>query len=222
MRTPFRALLLAVVAVSSLGAQAPAKRSIRPSDINLMRDVNDPRISPDGRWVAYAVSSVDTVKDRNSSDLWMVSWDGSQRIRLTHTDESSESAPRWSPDGRWLAFRSGRGEGTTGSQVWLLDRRGGEAVKITDFKGGVSDFVWSPDGRRLALVVDDPDPAEADTTKKSKTKPPIVIDRYKFKQDYQGYLGARRGHLWVFDVEKRKGEQITSGPYDESDPVWSP
>ncbi len=223
MRTPFRAVLLALLVVApALGAQAPAKRSIRPSDINLLRDVSDPRISPDGRWVAYAVSSVDTAKDRNSTDLWMVSWDGAQRIRLTHTEEASESAPRWSPDGRWLAFRSGRGEGTTGSQVWLLDRRGGEAVKITDFKGGVSEFVWSPDGTRLALIVEDPDPADVDTTKKSKTKPPIVVDRYRFKQDYQGYLGAQRSHLWVFDIQSRKGEQITSGPYDESDPVWSP
>jgi dipeptidyl aminopeptidase/acylaminoacyl peptidase len=222
MRTSFRASLLAVLVVPALGAQAPAKRPIRPSDINLLRDVNDPRISPDGRWVAYAVSTVDTAKDRNSTDLWMVSWDGAQRIRLTHTEEASESAPRWSPDGRWLAFRSGRGEGTTGSQVWLLDRRGGEAVKITDYKGGVSELVWSPDGRRLALIVEDPDPADADTTKKAKTKPPIVIDRYKFKQDYEGYLGAQRSHLWVFDVETRKGQQITTGPYDESDPVWSP
>ena len=222
MRTPIRACLLAVLVVPALGAQAPAKRAVRPADINLLHDVGDPRVSPDGRWVAYTVSSADTAKDRNSADLWMVSWDGTQRIRLTHSEEASESSPRWSPDGRWLAFRSGRGEGTTGSQVWLLDRRGGEAAKITDYKGGVDDLVWSPDGKRLALIVEDPDPNEADTTKKSKTKPPIVVDRYKFKQDYQGYLGARRSHLWVFDVATRKGEQITSGNHDESDPVWSP
>lgn len=222
MVTWIRASLLAVFVAPILGAQTTTGRAVRASDVYHLRDVRDPRISPDGRWVAYTVSSADSAKDRNQSDIWMASWDGTQNIRLTQTVEESESSPRWSPDGRWLAFRSGRGEGTTGSQVWLLDRRGGEAAKLTDYKGGVSDFVWSPDGKRLALVVDDPDPSEADTTKKSKTKPPIVVDRYKFKQDYEGYLGSQRSHIHVFDVETKKGQQITTGIYDETDPVWSP
>ncbi|HEX6058032.1 MAG TPA: S9 family peptidase, partial [Gemmatimonadaceae bacterium] len=222
MRTPTRALLLALLVAPVLGAQTPARRAVRASDVYHLRDVRDPRISPDGRWVAYTVSTADSAKDRNQTDVWMASWDGTQHIRLTHTDAESESAPRWSPDGRWLAFRSGRGEDVKGSQVWLLDRRGGEARQLTDYKGGVSDFVWSPDGARLALVVDDPDPADLDTTKKSKTKPPIVVDRYRFKQDYRGYLGARRSHIHVFDVASKKGEQITAGIYDESDPAWSP
>src|SRR4029079_5995965 len=98
------------------------------------------------------VSSVDSAKDKSDTDIWMTSWDGTQSVRLTSTPQS-ESSPRWSPDGRYLAFLSGREQGN-GSQVWLLDRRGGEAQRITTVKDGVGDLDWSPDSKRLAFVVD--------------------------------------------------------------------
>jgi dipeptidyl aminopeptidase/acylaminoacyl peptidase len=217
----------ASLSISLFGAQ-PAKRGINLDDLNQIRTVADPQVSPDGTWVAYTVGTVDAEKDRRDTDLWMVSWDGSRQIRLTATADTAESSPRWSPDNRYLAFLTARGdeeERKKGSQVWLLNRAGGEAQKLTDIKGGVSGFAWSPDSRRLLLVVNDPDPASEPEKMegwKRKTRPPIVIDRYHFKEDREGYLGSLRTHLSIFDVETRKNEVLTSGRFDEASPAWSP
>src|SRR5512135_2899683 len=141
-------------------AQAPARRPVRAEDVYRLRTVRDPQISPDGDWVAYVVTTVDSAKDKSNSDVWMARWDGSRDVRLTSSPDG-ESVPRWSPDNRYLAFLSGRGEDKTGAQVWLLDRAGGEGVKLTSLKGGVGGYAWSPDGKRLVVVSHDPDP---DTT----------------------------------------------------------
>ena len=131
----------------------PAKRAITLDDLSKIKSVGDPQRSPDGKWVAYVVGSIDVEKDKRDSDLWMVSWDGAQTVRLTSGPES-ESSPRWSPDGRYLAFLASRGsedEKKKGSQIWLLDRLGGEAQKLTEIDGGVSDYSWSPDSKNSSL-----------------------------------------------------------------------
>ena len=220
------ALMLAPAVV--IAQTAPARRTLSLDDLAKQRSVSDPQVSPDGKWIAYVVGTIDAEKDRRDSDLWMVSWDGSERIRLTSLPDSSESAPRWSPDGRYLAFIASRGdeeEKKKGGQVWLLDRRGGEAQKLTDIKGGVTAHAWSPDGKRLVLAVNDWDPtSEPEKLEgwKRKAKPPIVIDRYHFKQDREGYLGKLHTHLQLVDVEARKADVLTSGDYDEQSPSWSP
>jgi len=189
--------------------------------------VADPQVSPDGQWIAYGVGTIDAEKDKRDSDLWMVSWDGAQRVRLTSTPEAGESRPRWSPDAKYLAFLASRGdeeERKKGAQVWLLNRAGGEAQKLTDIKGGVADYAWSPDAKRLVLVVNDFDPA-SDPEKlegwKRKTKPPIVIDRYRFKSDQDGYMRRLYTHLSLFDVETKKVEALTAGNYEDTSPAWS-
>ena len=222
---------VAAIAVLSVGAlivtAQPAKRLITLDDFAKLRSVGDPQRSPDGKWVAYTVSAIDVEKDKRDTDLWMASWDGTEQVRLT-SGPDGESSPRWSPDGRYLSFLASRGteeEKKTGAQVWLLDRRGGEARKLTDIKGGVGEYAWSPDGKRLALVVSDPDPADEPEKMegwKRKTKPPVVVDRYRFKRDRSGYLKTPASHLWLFDVEAGKAEQLTKGPYDDAAPAWSP
>ncbi|HYD54930.1 MAG TPA: S9 family peptidase [Gemmatimonadaceae bacterium] len=214
-------LSLLLVAAPLAAQDTTARRPIRIGDLYRLRNVADPQRSPDGRWVAYTVTTVDSAKDKSDTDVWMTSWDGRETVRLTSSPDG-ESSPRWSPDDRWLAFVSGRQEGK-GGQVWLLDRRGGEAQRITQVRGGVSDVAWSPDARRLVLVVDEETDsvARADTAEK-KTPKPIVVDRYGFKRDITGYLGTRRSSLALFDVAARKLEPLTVGTADDGSPAWSP
>src|SRR6266850_7092151 len=103
-------------------------RTLRMDDVFALKDVDDPRVSPDGTWVAYTVRSMDPKADESDVDVYLAPLAGGEALRVT-TSKKPESSPRFSPDGRYLAFLSGR-EGKKG-QVWVLDRRGGEAVKLT-------------------------------------------------------------------------------------------
>ncbi len=223
-RVAFAALLaVAVISPTSAVAQSKSRRPLKAEDIYRLRDVRDPHRSPDGKWVVYTVSAADSARDKNDTDVWMSSWDGTQHLRLTSTNEG-ESSGRFSPDNRYVSFVSSR-QGLDDGQIWLLDRMGGEAQKLTDFKGGVDSYEWSPDGKRIAVVVeDDPDTAAVSSdTGKKKTPKPIVIDRYAFKRDIVGYLGGKRERIYLFDVATKKTELLSSGPaFDESDIVWSP
>ncbi len=157
----------------------------------------------------------------------MVKWDGSEQLRLTSSPDG-ESSPRWSPDGKYLAFLASRGtdeEKKKGSQIWLLNRSGGEAMKVSEVTGGVSDIQWSPDSTRIAFVATDPDPDDEPEKKegwKRKTPPPIVIDRYRFKQDREGYQTHVYEHIAVFDIATKTHTVLTSGRVDDGSPSWSP
>ena len=215
-------LALAFVILASPAA-AQSKRPLKADDIFNLREVRDPQRSPDGKWVAYTVTTAIKDTDKNNTDVWMVSWDGAKDIQITSTPDG-ESSPRWSPDGKYLSFVSSRQGAKTG-QVWLLNRAGGEAIKLTDVKGGVSDYAWSPDGKRLVLVVEDPDPSNKDADEikdEKKTPKPIVIDRYHFKADINGFLRGERSHLQLFDIDAKKAEPLTTGTFDEASPAWSP
>ncbi|HPI12070.1 MAG TPA: S9 family peptidase [Catalimonadaceae bacterium] len=201
------------------GTGAVAQQAFSPSDVYRLKSVSDPRISPDGNWVAYVVSTPDSAKDKSDSDIWMISRDGKDNIKMTASKES-ESKPRWSPDGKVLTFLSSRYESKK-AQIWKMDRRGGEAEKLTNLSWSVSEYVWSPDSRKILLVIEDQDSKEEEE-KKDKTPKPIVMDRYHFKQDGDGYLERKRSHLYVFDVDSKKLDTLTSGDFDEAQPAWSP
>ncbi len=204
-------------------------RNITIDDYFQIRDVSQPELSPDGQWVAYTVRTKILKEDKNEQRLWMVPTHGGDPIPMTAEGVSS-SHPRWSSDGKFLAFLSARNNGKT--QVWLLNRLGGEAARLTDTAQGVDDFEWSPDSTRLVLILRDPKPEDLEAAKdkdkpvsapaKPKTPPPFIVDRLQFKRDTVGYLDRRRTHLYVFNVSAKTTTQITSGDYDDSEPAWSP
>ncbi len=219
-------LLVSALLAPAIPAQTD-RRALTVDDFFAIQRVRDPRVSPEGVWVAYTVTGSDLEKDESETAVWMIPAAGGEAIRMTATGTSA-SRPRWSPDGKYLSFQAARGEGKT--QVWLLDRRGGEAQQLTEVEQGIEGYEWSPDGKRLVLIVRDPEPKEAgeapddqkkDGEKKEKPKP-WVIDRLQFKRDNVGYLDRRREHLYLFSLEDRSLRQITFGDHDDSQPAWSP
>jgi dipeptidyl aminopeptidase/acylaminoacyl peptidase len=205
-----------------------AQRPLVVEDFSKFQDVADPRLSPDGQWILYTVTTTDVVAEKRNSDIWVAKWDGSPPRRLTYTPDS-ESSPRWSPDGTYISFLSSRPGGKAkGNQVWVLNRAGGEAHQLTELKGRISTYEWSPDSKRLALVYlpgDDAGetPAGAGPGKEPPSKP-WVIDRYHFKQDVQGYLTSdAQSRIFLYDIETKKIEPLTSETaYGEEGPAWSP
>ncbi len=193
------------------------KRSLTPADVYLLKRIDEAAASPDGKWVAYTVSQADSVKDKTKSNIWMVSWDGTQNVQLTYS-EDEESSPKWSPDGKYISFISAR-NGEKISQLWLMDTRGGEAKKVTALKADLDEYTWSPDAKKIAMSIKDEDFSD---TSKSKTRAPFVMDRYRFKHDITGYAEGRYTHLYVFDIGSKKLDTLTKGSYDEASPAWSP
>ena len=189
--------------------------------IQSLNRVGDPQVSPDEKWVAYTVSAIDTAKDKSASRIWMVSTSGGDPIAMT-AKEYSASNPRWSPDGKYLSFMASKGAKAK-TQVWNLNRLGGEAQQVTKTKQGVSSYAWSPGGKKLLLLLKDPKPSDLTKNTKDDKKPlPYVIDRIHFKEDYIGYLDRRRNHIYIHTLGDSTATQITSGDYDDSEPVWSP
>jgi dipeptidyl aminopeptidase/acylaminoacyl peptidase len=227
---PYRSLIfcLAIIATifSAPRAVSQTKRYLGPDDFYRMREVGDPQLSPDGKWIAYIVTTMNRELDRLETQIYVVDWEGTQSLAMTYGPESA-SSPRWSPDGKYLSFLSShkddKGEGKT--QIWLLDRRGGEAQPLTDVKRDIESYSWSPDGKKIALELSGNEQSAADADKKTHKAPkPIVIDRYQFKQDIEGYLTeSSRSQISIFDVADKKLEAITSDRrYDDQDATWSP
>ena len=211
-----------LLAVSAL-AQSPAKHPIDLNDIAKLQSVGSPAISPDGRWVAYTVTVTDTVADRHVTHLWKVSWDGTQDVELTHDDEGA-SAPRWSPHSKTLAFLSSRPGRAPGAQVWAIGA-GGEPRQLTAVTQELKDYRWSPDAKQLLLTLQDRDEPAMSGTKNAAAPPrPIVITRYQYKDDHEGYLTDQRDHLYLFDIATgRLTRLLRECDADEaSDAEWSP
>lgn len=237
-----RSFVLAVLAALVLQGEGGAQtRPVRLDDWYQLKNIGDFTVSTDGRFVAFVVREVDRAKDRRLASVWRVPAAGGSPERLTW--EGSAGSPRFSPDGRFLAFVSdryverfgARKEVAEAGQVWALPLSGGEAFPLTALKGGVDSFEWSPDSRQLALLSRDPRDGDTGETRetgeaKDTPPPPIVVTRLQHKRDGAGYLDLRRRHIHLASIERALGapgtaaetRQLTRGPFDDSDPVWSP
>ncbi|MET3650746.1 S9 family peptidase [Dyella japonica] len=218
-------LILMMLLSGPVAAHADDNR-FTTADINRIAHVDEPAQSRDGNFIVYTVSTANLERDEPQSDLWRVRFDGTGRVQLTHTPDSSESRPQWSADGKFIAFLADRkvdgevSDDDTKTQVWLMPADGGEARRITDMPSGVEDFVLSPDGRQLAAIAFDPEYPPG--TKKPKHPLPVVTDRFQFKDDDTGWLGNRHKHLYIVDIASGKATPLTSGAHDEQLPAWSP
>ena len=208
-------------------------RSITIEDLYMIKFLSRPRISPDGKRVAYVLTNIDEQRHTYHSALWIVSVADGERRRFT-TGPANASSPVWSPDGKWLAFVSERqGEDTSLNpqeqkkrgkgkpQIWLLPVDGGEAYQLTFMEHGASAPVWSRDGQYV-LFTAQVGPADEET-EEGKPLPKVhVIDQLWYRLDGVGYIYERRSHLFM--VERAGGEpvQLTDGDWDDGEAVWSP
>jgi dipeptidyl aminopeptidase/acylaminoacyl peptidase len=228
-----KAILALPLALSAFAISA--QRPVQLDDLERLKEVSAPEISPDGKWVLYTVSTVDKEADRLQSQLWEISWDGSEQIPLTAEHENFSEA-RWSPDGKFISFLSSRTGPAKGSQIWVLDRRGGEARQLTALKGKIRSYVWSPDSKRIALVFheggsDADEPTEGRGSRQNsegngsrENLKPFVEDRYAFKRDGGlGYIADDdHARIYLYSLDSRKAEALTSREdIDEGGPVWS-
>ena len=193
-------------------------RPVQIDDLFRFKLIGDAQISPDGRRIAYVLKELDRDADEYVSNIY-VHEDGESR-RFTAGDK--DSAPRWSPDGRYLAFLSGREEK---AQIYLMPACAGEPVRLTDQTLGAGAPVWSPDSTRIAFTapVSTKD-VPAEDEKKAKTR---VIERAVYKLNGVGYTGDRRRHLFVLSLPSHPGErpeplQLTRGDFNHNAPAWSP
>jgi Tol biopolymer transport system component len=150
MRSPMGLILLLGIAVCSpcpARGQTAEKRAITFKDLISIHRVSDPQISPDGLWVAYTVATPDLDANRSASNIWIIPTAGGDARQLTRSGR--DLRPRWSPDGKTLAFLSSR-DGT--SQVYSISLAGGEPTRLTFLTTGADNELWSPDGRRIAFI----------------------------------------------------------------------
>jgi dipeptidyl aminopeptidase/acylaminoacyl peptidase len=218
-------LLLGVVGQQAIHAQA--KRGITPEDYLSFQFIGDPRLSPDGKAVAYVVTTIDQKKNRRESAVWLLMIESPDSPRRLSAEGFSSSTPRWSPDGKTLAILSARNlDSSVGEkprmQVYLLPMTsGGEAMVLTKVKNGVDGYQWSPDGTRIVVVspsgLTDGIPI-ADRKSDVRHYTHII-----YKSNDAGWDDGKRQHLWVADVSGGEAKQITSGQdWNDTDPQWSP
>jgi dipeptidyl aminopeptidase/acylaminoacyl peptidase len=190
-----------------------------PEDVYALTGVSDPRLSPDGRTIAYTVWSIDRDANEYRSAIWLASVDGAEAPRQFTSGTKRDAEPRWSPDGSTLAFLSNRdGERM---QVFAMPVGGGEARKLTDLKEDAHQLEWSPDGTRIAFVSRVPDAAYEEEDEKKRA--PRRIKRLQYKLDNEGWTADRPKHIFVVSADgSAEAVQVTSGDFEDEHPAWSP
>ncbi len=199
------------------------KRTITPEDLFNLKVVSDPQVSPDGGLVIFDVKTIDREKNCYRSQLYLAEVESGEVCQFTY-GEGSDVQPRWSPDGKSIAFIRTTEKDT---QVWIIPITGGEARRITNLpEGGIGAFVWSPLGYKLLFEFR---PTHEDWTREAVetrqkaglSDPPRLITRFRYRQEGEGFLDTHQ-HLWMCDIQNGETSQLTEGNWDDRDPVWSP
>ena len=197
---------------------------MRPADVYALTSTGDPRLSPDGRMVAYVVTRIDREESVYRSAIWVAPVDGSEEPRQLTSGERRDSAPRWSPDGTWIAFvstRDGEEEEKAKGQLYVLAADGdGEPRKLTDGDESVEAIAWSPNSSRIAFARRVRDAAYEEESDRKRA--PRRFTRVFYKLDSVGWVGDRRKHLFVVGADGSGERQLTHGDCDNDQPAWSP
>jgi dipeptidyl aminopeptidase/acylaminoacyl peptidase len=190
-----------------------------PEDVFELTGVSDPRVSPDGRTVAYVVSGVDEETNGYRGAIWLAALDGSTEPRQFTSGTKRDADPRWSPDGSSLAFTSNRNGDEM--QLYVVPVDGGEARKLTTLREDVTQPVWSPDGACIAFVARVPDAAYDE--KDEKRRQPRRFTRLQYKLDDVGWTADRPQHVFTARADgSSEPVQLTSGDAEDFAPAWSP
>ncbi|MCX6133393.1 MAG: S9 family peptidase [Ignavibacteriales bacterium] len=206
-------ILIIVVAEHALSQDIPKGWS--PEVMTRIKRVGGTSISPDGKWIAYTVSTptMEGEKSEFLTQIWVVSADGKSDYQFTYGEKSCTN-PSFSHDGKCLAFLSSRGPGGK-NQVWMMRMTGGEAEQLTDAKAGVSSYAWSKDSKRIAYTMVDPDTEQEEKAKKEKRD--MVVEDANLKY----------AHLYAIPVTadaqaQRKIRRLTGGNFHVTTFDWAP
>jgi dipeptidyl aminopeptidase/acylaminoacyl peptidase len=196
-----------------------AKRRFRPEDALRLKTATDANLSPDGRRVAFTLVEADGQADRLCSSIWVVAADGATPVRR-FTEGPADRSPRWSPDGRWLAYISAPDGKPERAHLRLAPLDGGMPARVGELPGPIIQLAWSPDSRRIAAVVrvGAPDRDQQSAPERNAGR---VTRGLAARLDGVGWQDGRR-HLFLIDVETGSTTQLTRGDFDHADPAFSP
>ncbi|MCA1613282.1 MAG: S9 family peptidase [Acidobacteria bacterium] len=215
MKRPVTSLLLSVLLLCAVAAAAAAQTGRQPltvAEMLKLRRVADPQLSPDGRWIAYQISLPDVPANRSRTQLYLVAATGGEPKQLT-TGASSATSPRWSPDGRRLAY-------TMGGQIHAFDASNWQSKQVTTISTGAADPVWSPDGSLIAFASDIyHDCADDECNKRrdagageSKVKAK-VIEGLLYRH-WTAWKDGKRTHVFVVPAAGGAARDLTPGNFD--------
>ena len=208
MRIPVSLLACLLLSPSLLAAQ---KRAIAFDDFIALKGVSDPQLSPDGKWVAYTVNTPSLQDNRGISRIWVADVATGRSRQLTG-GPGSDRQPRWSPDGKTLAFIATR---DSGAQVWLLPIGGGDARKLSHLPDGASDPLWLPTGTGLLVVSDTKWPADQEIDRRNGAYPTEArIWTNLMWRHWDDFRAGKRQHLFRVDVATGQATDLTPVDHD--------